>query len=345
MPLPPRILTLLPLLLLLLLPQGASARAKTDVIQLYNGDHITGEIVEIRDGILYLSTDAMGTAEIEWKHVAEVKSGYNFELRLVDGDRVYGSLATGERPGTLELSDVFGERTIDNLELIELRPIETNIADRFDLYASANFSFTQASGVSQTELQIDSGYEDESGRTGVTARSTVTNTDEEATSSARLQLSRQTWTKHPKVFRWFNGGYESNDELRLKHRYTAGGGFGRFISEDPNGNLRGSLGAQVLDEQGFSGTRTESVEGVINLRWSRWRFVSPELDLEFSTSLYPSLTEGGRRRADVDLRLRWEIISDLFWDVSTWATYDNDTEDDVQSEYDWGITTGIGWSY
>jgi hypothetical protein len=55
------------------------------------------------------------------------------------------------------------------------------------------------------------------------------------------------------------------------------------------------------------------------------------------------LTESGRVRGASDVRLRWEIVADLFFDFTIWGTYDNQNEG--ESSLDYGLTTGLGWKY
>ena len=71
---------------------------------------------------------------------------------------------------------------------------------------------------------------------------------------------------------------------------------------------------------------------------------SLELDIDFSFTLYPSLTDSGRVRSDSNLRIRWEMIEDLYWDITAWASTDNKSEND-DGNVDYSITTGIGWEY
>jgi hypothetical protein len=40
------------------------------------------------------------------------------------------------------------------------------------------------------------------------------------------------------------------------------------------------------------------------------------VDLSARLKAFPSITESGRTRAQLDLSLRWEVITDLFWDLS-----------------------------
>ena len=340
------------ILLLLLLAMAlsltsplASAHRKTDVITLHNGDRITGEIKSMISGRLRLSTDAMGTISIEWKDIATVDSNYNYELRLNDGQRFFGSVNAESVPGTVGFEDVFGEKSFDWQAVVELRPVEESFTDRIDIYLSANYAFTKASNVTQTEFRANVSYEDENALNSLTSRATVSDTDEETTTSSRLSVDRRVWTDREALYRTVFGGFESNDELALDYRFTLGGGLGRYFIDTNRNNLNGSIALQALEERSADGNTQESVEAVLTLGYSRWRFDTPELNLDFSTSVYPSLTESGRVRADSNATLKWEIIEDLFWDMSAWGSYDNSTVDETAGQFDWGITTGLGWSF
>jgi hypothetical protein len=327
------------------LSMTAQAQRKTDVITLYNGDRITGEIKALSGGRLSLSTDAMGTLTIEWKEIASVESNYNYELRLADGSRLFGSVKPGSVPGSVTLQDIFGEHSYDWEEVIELRAIEDTALDRLEVYVSANYSFTKASGVSQTELRANISYEDEDALNSLNSRFTVSDTDSEATTSSRVALSRRVWTDRQALYRQIFGGYESNDELGLDYRMTLGGGLGRYIIESNSQILNGGFGVQALEEKSVGGDTQASLEGVLTIGYNRWRFDSPELDLKLDSTLYPSLTERGRIRADANATLRWEVVNDLYWDFSAWGAYDNSAVEASAGEFDWGVTTGVGWDF
>jgi hypothetical protein len=332
-------------LLTLLTATPALAHRKTDVITLYNGDRITGDIKSLESGRLSFGTDAMGTVDIEWKEVASVDSNYNYEVRLGDGQRFFGSVKPASLPGSILVRDVFGERTLSWEEIVELRPVEDTIVDRLDVDVSANYAFTQASGVTQTELRVNASYEDENAQNVFTSRITIADTDEDSSASSRIRLARQVWTDRQAVYRVLFGGHETNDELGLDYRITFGGGLGRYFIDTNNSTLNAGFGLQALSERSADGSMQESVEAVLFGEFARWRFDTPEIDLTLDSQVYPSLTERGRVRADSNITLRWELISDLFWNASAWGSYDSSAVDDEAGEFDWGITTGVGWSF
>ena len=266
------------LLLPILLGVSASAEAhrKTDIITLYNGDRITGEIKSLLSGRLSLGTDSMGTLNIEWKDVSSIDSNFNYELRLASGERFFGSPSPSDKPGVVNFSDVFGERSLSWMEIVELRPIEKNIRDRIDIYLSANYSFTKASDVAQTEFRADASYEDEQFRNSITSRATISDTETETTHSSKINVSRQGWTDRQSFYRLVFGGYETNDELALDYRLTLGGGVGRYFSDSNNSKFYGSVSIQGLEERSSGGESQQSAEGVLSLSYSRWRFDTPE---------------------------------------------------------------------
>jgi len=49
-------------------------RDKSDVVELRNGNHLSGDIVSMEYGTLSLKTDEMGTLHIEWPAVRSVSA-------------------------------------------------------------------------------------------------------------------------------------------------------------------------------------------------------------------------------------------------------------------------------
>ncbi len=331
-------------LLVLLACPGALANSKTDIIRLYNGDTVTGEIKSLFGGILEVSTDAMGTINIEWPEVASIQSKYHFELRLSNGDRLYGTFEDNIRSGQIALVADDGEQGIETLEVVELRPIEDSFLERLDVYLSTTVSYTRASAVGQIAFNTNVSYENETSRNTLTGRTDIVDSDSERSQSSRFDINRSTWGKNRgNSFRALFANYEDNDELGLNRRIGAGAGLGRYFIDTHRSRFTGTTGLQVISER-FSGEDTnEDVELFLSTQYSLWQFSSPEVKIDLAFNLYPSLTDTGRIRSDGNLRIRWEIVNDLYWDITSWVTSDNQAEND--NTVDYAITTGIGWTY
>ena len=336
-------LAVIMLALLACISANASAQRKTDVVKMFNGDRVTGEIKTLTAGILSFSTDSMGTIKIEWQDIASLQSKYNYEIRLSSGERVFGSMGEPERAGQLLISALGEDLALEWLEVVELRPIEDHWTERLDVYLSGTYSYTKASSVATTQLNTELSYSDEDALNSLTARNTHTRTGDEVSRSSRSNFTRSVWSPRSRNFRSFWGSYESNDELGLQHRYAGGAGLGRFILDSHRMRWTGVMGLQALTEQSDGGTEEQSVEGVLTSDFRTWRLDTPELDISWVINLYPNLSEIGRTRGDTDLRVRWEIVKDLFWDITAWGTYDSDAE--TENQIDYGISTGVGWKY
>jgi hypothetical protein len=341
----PNIILALTMILSLFLSQAALAHLKTDVITLYNGDQVTGEIKSLYGGLLIHSTDSMGAIKIEWQEIANVESRFFYEVRTTTAERLFGSIGSAQRPGTLLVETAEGDRELEWLEVVELRPVEDTLRNRLDLYLSAGYSYTKASEVGQTTLSTTVSHEDENTHTALNGRTIITDTqDEDGDDTSfhnRYDLSRRLWKDRAKFYRTFGAGYEDNDELELDHRINVGAGLGRYFIDSHRMRLVASAGLQVITETFTGEDQDEDVEVFISTDFATWRFNTPELDIDLKFNLYPSITDSGRVRSDTDLNVRWEIIEDLFFDISFWASTDNHAESDRQADY--GVTTGLGW--
>ena len=340
-----RILSAL-LLVLCLGCTEAHAQRKTDTIAMYNGDRITGEIKQLYGGILEFSTDAMGTIRVEWPEISKLQSKYHYEVRLSDGDRLYGSFSEEARPGQVILVDIFGKHELEWLQVVEIRPVEDNFWERFEVYLSTTFAYTKASDLRQITLNTQISYEDENSVNNFSTRIDITDTEGDETKSSRVDLGRRTWRQNRSdSFRSVFGNYEKNDELDLKYRIGGGGGIGRYFIDTHRTRVTGTSGLQLITERTREGATNQDVELFLNTTLSTWKFTTPELNLDLSFSLFPSVTDSGRLRSDTSLRLRWELIEDLYWDVTGWATSDNQSNEGDGTTWDYSITTGIGWEF
>jgi hypothetical protein len=319
------------------------AHPKTDNIRLTNGNEITGEIKHLIRGKLAYSTDSMGTVQIEWDDVAEVASSYQYEIRLDSGRRYYGSLAAADSGEGVRILQSDGEQMVRAIEIIELRPIEDSLSDRLDIRLGAGYSYNKSTEVATFNLTSEFGYEDEKGITNLKGRTLLTDNDGDSSDSNRYKISREMWTSRPQVIRWFDASYEDNEELALDYRYTVGLGYGRAFLDTNQISFVGYLGLQAATEREESGEKLDSVEAVLGATYDLWRFDTPEVDMELELTLYPGITESDRLRGNTDIRWSWELVEDLFWDITGWASYDNAIQSG--SDTDYGVTTGVSWEY
>jgi hypothetical protein len=134
-----------------------------------------------------------------------------------------------------------------------------------------------------------------------------------------------------------------------------GAGLGRYLVQTNTSELSllgGLMGTaenlnpeETGDPRTVSSSSKESLEGMLGVNYSRYIFDDPTVDLTVSLFTFPSLTTSGRNRAQFDVNFRWELINDLFWELSYYNTYDSDPPSGSASTSDYGIVTSIGYSF
>jgi len=335
----------------------ALARDKTDVVWLINGDRITGEISQLEHGKLRLGTDSIGDISIEWDDIERIQSDYEFQFERTDGKRITGTIAPTPDQKTITLKS--GETSIDfaHENVVRISQIEDSFWERLNGSLSFGYSFTKASDVAQGNLGFRASHRTEI-RSWTLNGSTIITNDQagEGTQRSDLGLNMTRYRNN----RWFNSyilGFESNDELGLDMRSSVGASLGRFLIQTNTselavlGGLIGTaenLSPELDPDTGdiiFDQPSQENIEGMLGVDYSRYVFDDPTVDLSTRLTVYPSITDSGRTRAQFDVNLRWEMIKDLYWDLSYYNTYDSAPPSGSLSTNDYGVVTSIGWSF
>src|SRR5262245_42171158 len=105
------------LFLLMIVATPLSARNKTDVLVMNNGDRMTCEVKGLDGGVLFVSFDYIdGTTSVDWSKVARLESTQLFVVKVADGSVYTGKIKT---PATAAEQPV----QIQVLESPELQPL------------------------------------------------------------------------------------------------------------------------------------------------------------------------------------------------------------------------------
>ncbi len=320
----------------------ADARAKTDKVVLANGDVVTGEIKSLKNGYLSYGTDSMGTVTIEWDGVLALDSSFFFRIRTDGGQRYFGAISRSSRIGHVQISHAAGTEDVPTDSVLSITPIESTKKDRLDTVVSAGYSDIKASDSRTTELGLRMSYLGQFSETALNARFVISETANTINDSNRVDLNRRRLWQNPRNFNYYGSVWESNDQLAVDNRLSAAYGIGRRVLDGARQRFLLTGGLQLVVEEDSNGDNLESLEGLLLLEYRSWRFTSPEMDLVSSLHLYPGLSESGRLRADGNITLSWEIVSDLNLQLSAFGSFDNETNASGDA-FDYGVTTGISW--
>ena len=128
-------------------------------------------------------------------------------------------------------------------------------------------------------------------------------------------------------------------------RTTLGGAYGSYFRQTPVDEWYGAMGLAVIHEDFATQGTDESVEAVLITGYTYFRYADPEANLDARIALYPSLTQSGRYRSEGRVRARYELVEDLFFELSFYGSFDSDPDEEANSNSDYGVTTSLGYSF
>ena len=267
------------------------------------------------------------------------------EVLTTDGRRFLGSLVQAkERSIAVETSE--GEVLLQMSEATLITPIGTGLWQKVDGSVDFGFSYTRSSGVAQLNLNSDTVLRQLASRARLTASLTQTKKDDESDRDDRafLELSylRYPWQ------RWFvmaASRFETNKSLGLELRSQVGGALGPRLINTNRAQMVAGAGLAVNNERGLDVEPTTNLEAYFQFGTSFYTYDRPKTNLDINLQYYPSLSDTGRQRVQLDAGVKRELWKDFFVGLNLYNTYDNRPPNPTANTNDIGIVLSIGWSY
>jgi len=357
----------------LICPESSHARPKTDLIGMVDGDRMTVEIKELQRGKLTCKTHSMGTVVIEWEDIVELSSGFYFRVANSEGRMYFGSISirppevsadstvTSDSMATSESARIvqpFDERTlyvgvgtmvldVPMKDVVEITAIERSFMSRIDGSLAIAYTFTKVSDVAEFTFDWRNIYREERNRLTLDAITSVTQTGSEGEPRRRLDYSGgysrrlvKSWSAYTSL------GFQRNDELGVRARYlgSLGAGFSP-ISSNYN-SLSAILGAALNAEEGADqGSFNVQWEAQIGSEYQLYLYNSPKTDVKIRMDGFIGLTTADRYRVDFETKLRREIFNDFYIDFTYYISWDNKNPTTGTESTDYGLSTGVSWTY
>lgn len=317
---------------------------KTDVVRLVNGDTLTCEIKLLNQGRLEVSTDHLGTVDIEWDKVVSVVATRVFRVETSDGLRLLGQLAT-TRQGYLDIIEQGGTVPVDHLAVVYIAPIGRRFWNQVDGSLDLGLSYTQSSGVGQLTFSASAVYRRPELQLAASASSYLTRQEEAEDTSrhavdligARSFRARSLWL--------VQGGFMRNRELGYELRSTGSAGIGHFMVRSNRAVLVVAGGLSASSELPVDGDATESLDALLVVRQSYFTYDSPKTDISTILNVYPGLSQWGRVRLEFDGKVKREIVKDFTVGVSIYDSYDTRPPSADARKNDIGFSVTVGWTF
>jgi hypothetical protein len=323
---------------------------KTDIITLANGDRITGEITSLSRGRLELKTDDVGTIAIEWDNIVHISSPRLFEVETTDGRRLLGTITmAGDK--TIAVKGVGGAESIRIPEITRVTPIGASFWSRLEGSLDAGFSYTRSSGIAQVNLNGDATFRRPKSTMRLSGSATITaqEVDEGSTDDGKDDRGATEFSySRYRGRHWFVLGatrLETNESLGLVLRSQAGGAVGRRLKNTNKSQMEVAGGLAGNDEQGVDTEATQNFEGLILFHSSYYSYDGPKTQVDLTFQYYPSLSNWGRQRLQLDSSFKRDIWKDLNASTNFFFTFDSDPPNPTAARSDLGITFTLGWTF
>lgn len=339
----PRALPLAGLLLFAL--AGSAFAQKTDVIVLFNGDHVTGEIKAYATGRLSVETDIGSDLSLKWNRITSIASDKQFEIETTDGTYYYGSLAPSAPPGKLVIVSESGTRELGFFDVVRIAPIAQTFWRRWDGSLDLGFNYTQASSIIQLNLNANAVF-----RRPTFAATASINTffssqnGVPSSQRANFTLGYQKFLKDNWLIAGF-GGVDRNLDLGLDLRVSIGAGYGRYLIQTNRTTFGALLGISADHENPVTGESSYETAAVIGLQYATFTYDFPKITVNSTLQVLPYLTDSGRVRIEFNVQAKREIVRDFYLSLSVFDSYDSRDPSTQRSKNDWGPVLSIGWTF
>jgi len=323
----------------------AYGREKTDEITLANGSFIIGEVKSLEVGMLEVSTDDMGTVQIEWVAVQRIRSSQLFDVDTADGESHTGALSPGDASGTLTIEDSDRRVEVALLDVVRIAELGRTFWDSWSGHVDVGVAYGSANSQYDVTVDAETVYTAEDFKILNALTGTLSDRDKaERTSRGSLTSTYQRTLRE----RWFwlaAVDLSRNEELALDMRAGLIGAYGRYVSHTSRSRLALAGGLSANREKYFSEDGEWNLEGLLAARYELFLFEGRETSFTTTLSTYPSLTTSGRYRVEFTSSLRRKLVRDFTLSLTLEESYDSKPPDTAIEKSDLRFRTTLGWSF
>lgn len=277
----------------------AQAKRK-DVVIMKNGDHFTGEVSKLKNGLLYVSTDYVSSdIGLDWNQVQSVQSTATYRIVLTNGKRLEGKIEkrSSEHATTEDFSirEATEETEVPSLEIVSIDSRSPGFWQQLQGAIDFGYSFTSGNSQSSLNSNTSAAYKTPKWEAATSFDSTFSG--QSGASKTNRQDFQGTYSKFLNANSYILGlsDFLHSSQQDLTLRTTFGGAYGRYVKRTTTSNLAWLAGVVYIHES-FGTTAGnpsgQSMEGIVGLEYSYVRFNFGEFNSQvwaFPDSLTPAV--------------------------------------------------------
>jgi len=316
-----------------------------DSILLSNNDLLVGEIKKLDKSVIILKTKYSDSDfKIKWQKVVSIKSNRIFIIGMNDGVRLNSSINSIEnKKGIVNLDSGVNSFEENLIDVNYLEPIGRNFLSRLTVDVDFGITLAKANNLRQLTSNISGTYLANKWKANGSYKTVLSHQDGAADINRMDGEISINYFLQNDWFLQLSGVYLSNDEQKLKLRSTYKAGAGYYFIHDNRMSFGASTGLAWTSENYIDDT-PDKTSGELYLAVGLNKYDIGDLSLLTSAILYPSITESGRYRADINFDMKYDLPLDLYIKMSITYNWDNQPIEGASAE-DYVFTTSFGWEF
>ena len=330
------VLKIFGLIFILLLSEIGLAQ-KTDKVYLRNGNMLTGEIKSMKFAKLLFDVDGPGKIDIKWEYIVKIESNKTLQITMRSGE-VYVTTMDS-------LFSVVPYAMLD--DIVEIVRIKDKFIKRLDGSVNLGFNYAKSSDNAQFTFSSTTTYRKPKKETTLKINSVLTHNSADTVVSRKQDATIDYYRKLRNS--WYANalfGWQQNSQLGLKSRFLLSGSGGKIIINSNQQRLLTGAGlAFNLEDRGDSTSYKSNLESLFMIQYKKFRYIFPKISIDAQYLLYPSLSDWGRVRMDLQVNTSYEFFKDFNVGLSFYDSYDNRPSAKAASTNDFGINFTIGYIF
>lgn len=314
-----------------------------DVIELRNGDRVTGTIDKMTDGKLVVKTSYAGEVTIAWKEVKSVQMGRPLPIKLKSGAVIEGTLASaGDGVFRVETPDVVGREPIPSDAIVAIAEPPPP-GPKWSGFIKLDVAVTRGNQeTTLTALAAEVKRESKVDLFKVYGRSEYQDREEEMTAqnSSGGALYDYYFTE-----RWFGElflqlEHDKFKDLRLRTKVGASTGYA-FVKNEAM-RLTGDIGVAYINED-YKNLPDDSFAALkLGERFS-WK-ISEVQSIEQVLEAFPNLEKFSDTLIHFELTYRNLLGGGVFADITVIDDYDSDPPPGIEKN-DVKVLASVGYKF
>ena len=329
------------------------ARDSTDVIVMKNGDHLTGEIKGMSQGVLYISMNyILGTSDVQWSKVDHIESKQLFLVKTDDGSVYTGVLSTATqergRPMTIEVVESSSKQVeLERRTVVQMDQTSERFWQRFNGDINTGIQYSKGNQSTQYNLSSDVGYPRERWSAFASYNSTLsTSTGVSAATRNQLNLGAQRLLPWSNWFYAGEGSLLQSSEQNINLQSGVGGGIGRYLANSNHATifLIGGFGFQRTQYAPslFISAPQNVATGMLAGSMKLFRFNKTTLNV--AGAVFPAISDPGRVYTNLNVTYYIKLSGSLSWNVSFYGNWDNQPPPTFSGS-DYGTSSGLSITF